>query len=159
MSRALASRADHKFEVHSNADPATNRTIKTAGSLGHFGPSVRNCLQCEGCGLKVSSQIYIDAMLHPESTAGNDRGIGRDLAVECCDAVYGIRLQPTKIDTRKGIEHPASAQSKPRTHHASAAIGLCADHLSGTGSAAFGEAEAVADDPRGRAYHCTHLGS
>jgi transposase len=32
--------------------------------------------------------------------------------------------------------------------NASAAIGLCADHLSGTGSAAFGEAEVVEDDPR-----------
>jgi hypothetical protein len=58
-------------------------TASLATEAFTFRALVRNCLQCEGFGLKVSSQIHIDPMLHPESTTGNHRGIGRGLAVEC----------------------------------------------------------------------------
>ena len=67
-------------------------------------------LQRERRSLEIATQFNINAVLHPERSARDLRGICRELAVKRRNSIHRVRLQSPKVNPGKGIEHLAGVE-------------------------------------------------
>src|SRR3981189_542408 len=67
-------------------------------------------LERERCSLKVATQFNINAVLHPERSARDLRGIYREIAVKRRNSIHRVRLQSPNVNPGKRIEHLAGVE-------------------------------------------------